>query len=137
MAADFDVVGMKEIYFFALIGVEHRSIAVEVVDSELEIAGRFGSGTFFAEKQVVAAGLSQLGRCSISSPPTSPLVALKLLGNREGLEKKPLACLSDTDSRTVGATTTEGYLLRGQTNVWFLKRGSSLFSSCRGNSLDD
>ena len=89
MAADFHVVGMKEIYFFALIGVEHRSIAVEVVDSELEIAGRFGSGTFFAEKQVVAAGLSQLGRCSISSPPTSPLVALKLLGNREGLEKKP------------------------------------------------
>lgn len=81
MAADFDVVGMKEIYFFALIGVEHRSLAVEMVYSELEIAGRFGSGTFFAEKQVVAAGLSQLGRCSIS--PTSPLVALKLLGNRE------------------------------------------------------
>lgn len=45
MAADFDVVGMKAIYFVALIGVEHRSIAVEVVDSELEIAGRFGSGT--------------------------------------------------------------------------------------------
>jgi len=81
VAADFDVVGMKEIYFFALIGVEHRSLAVEMVYSELEIAGRFGSGTFFAEKQVVAAGLSQLGRCSIS--PTSPLVALKLLGNRE------------------------------------------------------
>jgi len=75
VAADFDVVGMKEIDFFALIGVE-------MVYSELEIAGRFGSGTFFAEKQVVAAGLSQLGRCSIS--PTSPLVALKLLGNREG-----------------------------------------------------
>lgn len=36
-----------------------------MVDSELEIAGRFGSGTFFAEKQIVAAGLSQLGRCSI------------------------------------------------------------------------
>ena len=87
MAADFDVVGMKEIYFVALIGVEHRSIAVEVVDSELEIAGRFGSGTFFAEKQVVAAGLSQLGRCSISSPPTSPLVALKLLEGGPG--KKP------------------------------------------------
>jgi hypothetical protein len=29
--------------FVALIGVEHRSLAVEVVDSELEIAGRFGS----------------------------------------------------------------------------------------------
>lgn len=39
---------------------------MEVVYSELEIAGRFGSGTVFAEKQVVAAGLSQLGRCSIS-----------------------------------------------------------------------
>ncbi|CAN6446161.1 unnamed protein product [Victoria cruziana] len=43
---------------FALIGVEHRSLAVEVVDSELEIAGRFGSGTVFAEKQVVAAGFA-------------------------------------------------------------------------------
>lgn len=69
--AYFDVVGMKEIYFFALIGVEHRSLAVEMVYSELEISGRFGSGTFFAEKQVVAAGLSQLGRCSIS--PLRPL----------------------------------------------------------------
>ena len=39
---------------------------MKVVDSELEIAGGFGSGTVFAEKQVVAAGLSQLGHCFIS-----------------------------------------------------------------------
>ena len=84
MAADFYVVGMKEIYFVALIGVEHRSIAVEVVDSELEIAGRFGSGTVFAEKQVVAAGLSQLGRCSISPYVPFGLVAADLLGKRGG-----------------------------------------------------
>jgi hypothetical protein len=66
VAADFDVVGMNNLSFVALIGVEHRSIAVKVVDSELEIAARFGSETVFAEKQVVAVGLSQLGRCSIS-----------------------------------------------------------------------
>lgn len=45
MAADFDVVGMNNLSFVALIGVEHRSLAVKVVDSELEIAGRFGSET--------------------------------------------------------------------------------------------
>lgn len=80
--AYFDVVGMKEIDFFALIGVEHRSLAVEMVDSELEIAGRFGSGTFFAEKQVVAAGLSQLGRCSIS--PYVPFGCLEVAGEQGG-----------------------------------------------------
>lgn len=86
MAADFYLVGMKDISFVALIGVEHRSIAVEVVDSELEIAGRFGSGTVFAEKQVVAAaaGLSQLGRCSISPYVPFGLVAADLLGKRGG-----------------------------------------------------
>lgn len=80
--AYFDVVGMKEIDFFALIGVEHRSLAVEMVYSELEIAGRFGSGTFFAEKQVVAAGLSQLGRCSIS--PYVPFGCLEVAGEQGG-----------------------------------------------------
>lgn len=48
---------------FSLIGVEHGGLAVE--DSELEIAGRLGSRTVFTEKQVLAAGLSQLGRSSI------------------------------------------------------------------------
>lgn len=80
--AYFDVVGMKEIDFCALIGVEHRSLAVEMVYSELEIAGRFGSGTFFAEKQVVAAGLSQLGRCSIS--PYVPFGCLEVAGEQGG-----------------------------------------------------
>lgn len=68
MAADLDLVGMKDISFVALIGVEHKSLAVEVVDSELDIAARFGSGTVFAEKQVVAAELSQLGPSSILPP---------------------------------------------------------------------
>ena len=48
-------------------------------------------GTFFGQKQVVAVRLSQFGCCSISSPPASPLVALKLLGNGEGLEKTSMA----------------------------------------------
>ena len=82
MAADFYVVGMKDLFFVALIGVEHRSLSVEVVDSELEIAGRFGSGTVFAEKQVVVAGLSQLGRCSIS--PYVPFGCLEVSGEQGG-----------------------------------------------------
>lgn len=45
VAAYFYVVGMNNLSFVALIGVEHRSLAVKVVDSELEIAGRFGSET--------------------------------------------------------------------------------------------
>lgn len=55
---------------------------MEVVDSALEIAGRFGSGTVFAEKQVVAAGLSQLGCCSIS--PYVPFCCLKVAGEQGG-----------------------------------------------------
>ncbi|CAK9186538.1 unnamed protein product [Ilex paraguariensis] len=90
MAADFDVVGMKEISFVALIEVEHRSIVVEVVDSELEITGRFGSGIVFAEKHVVVvvavavAGLSQLGRCSIS--PYIPFGCLEVIREQRGPE---------------------------------------------------
>lgn len=78
MVASFYVVGMK--VRFALIGVEHRSLAVEVVDSELEIAGRFGSGTVFAEKQVVAAGFAW----TFFNLPYVPFGCLEVAG--EGLE---------------------------------------------------
>jgi hypothetical protein len=66
--------------FVALIGVEHRSLAVEVVDSELEIAGRFGSGTVFAEKQVVAAGFAW----TLFHLPYVPFGCLEVAGEQGG-----------------------------------------------------
>lgn len=51
-----------------------------MVDSELEIAGRFGSGTVFAEKQVVAAGFAW----TLFHLPYVPFGCLEVAG--EGLE---------------------------------------------------
>ncbi|CAN6462379.1 unnamed protein product [Victoria cruziana] len=57
-----------------------RSLAVEVVDSKLEIAGRFGSGTVFAEKQVVAAGFAW----TLFHLPYVPFVDLPFFGKAGG-----------------------------------------------------
>lgn len=51
-----------------------------MVDSSLEIAGRFGSGTVFAEKQVVAAGFAW----TLFHLPYVPFGCLSVAG--EGLE---------------------------------------------------